>query len=301
MSRYSLDGKPASKTSFILWGALLVALASGGAYYYLGREPAPGTSAGSDNGSQQISVELAIPEQSTPAPPTSDKASGGSQPLSTGNIPAQPSAALPLTSETPVNSTADFVLPELKNSDAVFKEDVLKLSPGLAKWLNTDRLITRYLTLINDASQGQRIYKHADFLRLDKPFAPQRNAYGFFMDAKDYKRYDQFTAAIEALDVQACMAFYKKYRPLMQEVFATFSYPHNFHIEDILQKAGANILLAPLIDRPIGLIPHGNRFRFADPQLEGLDPVQKQMLRMGPENTKRIQDKVRLLLQALAS
>lgn len=296
MGRYSLDSKPASKTSYFIWAILLTALAAGSAYYFLGLEPAPATN-GNNDGEQQVSIALAIPEQ--PALATTESAAA-KQPLSTENVAGQPGDA-PATEEKPVNSTADFVLPELKNSDAAFKGDIGKLSSGLLKWLDTDKLIFRFLTLINDLSQGQRIYKHASFLHLDKPFSPKRNAYGFYMDAGSYSRYDTFAAAIEALDVQACIAFYKKYRPLMQEVFATFSYPHNFHIEDILQKAGANILLAPMIDRPIGLVPHGNRFKFADPQLEGLDPVQKQMLRMGPENTKRIQDKVRLLLQVLAA
>lgn len=297
MSRYSIDGKPAAKTSFLLWLVPLVAVLTGGAYYLLGREPAPAAT-DSSNDNQQLSIALAIPEPA--APPAVEPSANGGQAVTTANVPGQPAAA-PFIEQPPANPTADFVLPELKNSDTIFKEDVAKLSPGLGKWLNTDQLISRVLKLINDFSQGQRTFKNAGFLRLDTPFAPKRNEYGFFMDAKDYKRYDQFAAAVEALDVQACMAFYKKYRPLMQEVFATFGYPHAYHIEDILQKAGANILTAPLIDRSIGLVPHGNRFRFADPQLEGLDPVQKQMLRMGPENTKRIQDKVRLLLQALAA
>jgi hypothetical protein len=297
MGRYGLDRKPAAKTSLLVWIVLLAALAAGGAYYFMGREPAPAAVSG-DSGSQQVSIELAIPQQNSPA--SVDVAPGTTTPPLAGAVLEQQTAAA-VASENPVNSTADLVLPELKNSDAVFKDDVGKLSSGLTKWLNAEQLITRYLTLVNDVSQGQRLYKHANFLHLDKPFTPKRNAYGLYMEASDYSRYDSFAAAIEALDVQACMAFYKKYRPLMQEVFATFSYPHNYHIEDIIQKAGANILLAPLIDRPVGLVPHGNRYRFADPQLEGLNPVQKQMLRMGPENTRRIQDKVRLLLQALAA
>jgi hypothetical protein len=276
---------------------LLVALATAAAYYFVGRESVPATAEG-DTGGRQIAVELAIPEQVAPA--AIDSASGNNPPLSTETVIGPQTSVLP-AGENSGNATADFVLPELKNSDAAFKDDFDKLSPGLAQWLNTDQLIFRYLTLINDLSQGQRIYKHASFLRLDTPFKPKRNTHGYYMDASVYSRYDSFAAAVEALDVQACLAFYKKYRPLMQEVFATFSYPHNFHIEDILQKAGANILLAPLIDRPVGLVPHGARYKFTDPQLEGLDPVQKQMLRMGPENTKRIQDKVRLLLQAFAA
>jgi hypothetical protein len=297
MGRYSLDRRSTTKTAFIKWAVLLVALATAGAYYFVGRESAP-PALESDSGSRQVAVALAIPEQA--APTAVESAPGSNLPLPVEAVAGQQTDAA-AEGENSGNATTDFVLPELKNSDAVFKDDFGKLSPGLAQWLNADQLISRYLTLVNDLSQGQRIYKHASFLRLDAPFKPQRNASGYYMDASVYRRYDSFAAAVEALDVQVCLAFYKKYRPLMQEVFATFSYPHNFHIEDIIRKAGANILLAPLLDRPVGLVPHGARYKFADPQLEGLDAVQKQMLRMGPENTKRIQNKVRLLLQAFAA
>jgi hypothetical protein len=283
-----------------MWLVLLVvAFGAGGAYYLFGRTSAP-TAVSGEDGNGQMSIDLAIPEQNAPPVPAAEASTGNALPMPGESAPGQQAPAVAVSDDTG-NSTDDFVLPELKNSDAVFKEDLNKLSSNLAKWINTEQYIVRYLTLINDFSQGQRIYKHANFLRVEKAFTPKRNAFGFFMDASDYRRYDQFATAVESLDVQACMALYKKYRPLMQEVFASFGYPHNFHIEDIIQKAGAAILQAPLIDRPLGLTPHGNRFKFADPQLEGLGSVQKQMLRMGPENTKRIQAKVRALLQAFAA
>jgi hypothetical protein len=44
---------------------------------------------------------------------------------------------------------------------------------------------------------------------------------------------------------------------------------------------------------------HLNTYRYADPRLEGLQPVQKQLLRMGPENADRVKDQLRSLAAAL--
>jgi hypothetical protein len=42
-------------------------------------------------------------------------------------------------------------------------------------------------------------------------------------------------------------------------------------------------------------------YKYADSELENASPVHKQMLRMGPENTRIIQQKVRLLLEGLVN
>jgi hypothetical protein len=40
-------------------------------------------------------------------------------------------------------------------------------------------------------------------------------------------------------------------------------------------------------------------FKFADPQLEGLAAAQKQLLRTGPDNMRRIKAKLREIKEAL--
>jgi len=40
-------------------------------------------------------------------------------------------------------------------------------------------------------------------------------------------------------------------------------------------------------------------YKFADPSLEALSPLQKQLVRMGPTNTKRVQDKAKEIRGAL--
>jgi hypothetical protein len=167
-------------------------------------------------------------------------------------------------------------------------------------WFNAEQLIKRYMIVINDFSQGIRLDKHMTFLKLAQPFSADDTAPIIFMAAKNYQRYSSLASAVSAIDVPLAVAFYKKTKPLLTQVFAEFSYPDDYTLDRVVIKAAEQILAAPLIDEPITLVKHSVRYKFADPALEVLNPVQKQMIRMGPENTRLIQAKLQQLVDSLA-
>jgi Protein of unknown function (DUF3014) len=98
----------------------------------------------------------------------------------------------------------------------------------------------------------------------------------------------------------AAVAVYQKFRPLMLQVFAEFSYPQDIPLETIVKKAVAEILAAPVIEGQVTLNRPSDYYKFSDPNLEALNAVQKQMIRMGPANTRIIQNKCREFLVELA-
>ena len=49
----------------------------------------------------------------------------------------------------------------------------------------------------------------------------------------------------------------------------------------------------------VELVPAVRSYHFADPALEALSPAQKQLLRLGPGNARRVQAKLRELAPAL--
>lgn len=196
---------------------------------------------------------------------------------------------------------SSFVLPDLEHSDALLREEMAGISPALAEWLNADQLIRKYVVIANDFSQGLRLEKHLRFLKMEQPFAVDQDNESRFIATKSYRRYDRLAAAINGMDVQATLAVYKKFRPLLSQVFNEFSYPVEYSLEDILTKAAAVILAAPVMDGKIALVRHAIHYKFADPQLEASNPIHKQMLRMGPENTRIIQHKLRLLVEGLVN
>lgn len=226
-------------------------------------------------------------------------------------LPSSKDATAPLPISEAIEAASDnivaieqdtsFILPDLDNSDALLREEITGISPALAEWLNTDQLIRKYVVIANDFSQGLRLEKHLNFLKPDQPFAVDQDNGSPIMSANGYRRYDRLAAGITALDVPVTLAVYKKFRPLLLLVFKEFSYPPEHNLEDIFTKAAAIILAAPVIDGKLALVRHASQYKFADQQLEAFSPIHKQMLRMGPENTRMIQDKLRLLVEGLVN
>ena len=194
-----------------------------------------------------------------------------------------------------------FILPDLDHSDALFREEMTGISPALAGRLNSDQLVWKYVVIVNDFSQGLRLEKHLRFLQPDQPFAVEQQDGSLFISTKSYQRYDWLAAAINELDVQATLAVYKKFRPLLLQVFREFSYPDEYSLEDIFTKAASVILAAPVVDGRLAVLRHSINYKFADRQLEAANPVHKQMLRMGPENTRIIKNKLRILVEGLVN
>lgn len=265
---------------------MLAALASAGWFYF----------------KHQQSGAVTEPETRTLALPSGSGPAGAISPLSIKES-IEGVAAEEAVSDNIVELQQEsaFILPDLDNSDALLREEMTGVSPALAGWLNTDQLVRKYVVITNDFSQGLRIEKHLRFLRLEQPFAVDQHDGSLFIAAESYKRYDRLAAAIDALDVQAALAVYKKFRPLLLQVFKGFSYPDEYALEDIFTKAAAVILAAPVVDGQLAVLRHSINYKFVDQQFEASSPVHKQMLRMGPENTRIIQNKLRLLVEGLVN
>jgi Protein of unknown function (DUF3014) len=192
-------------------------------------------------------------------------------------------------------------LPDLLGSDELFRKTLTTLSPGLAAWLDNDQLIRRYVILVNDFAQGIRETKHMSFLRPDQLFSVEQGENYVVIAPKSYQRFNKLAQAIQVINPTVAAAIYQSFRPLMQQVFKEFGHPPDISLEIIIQKAAADLLAAPVIEEPIGLVRPSSHYKFANAELEeSLSPLQKQMIRMGPENTRIIQAKVRELMVELA-
>jgi len=290
MNRYDQVKDKKNGGGVILVAIILIALTGGGWFYF----------------EHLQSNAVTEPETRILALPPGSKETGTLDPLSVSEAidgatttEAVPGAGTDAIVE--LQQDASFILPDLDHSDALLREEMTGISPMLSGWLNTDQLVRKYVVIANDFSQGLRLEKNLRFLELDQPFAVDQDNENLFIATKSYQRYDRLAAAINALDVQATLAVYKKFRPLLVQVFRGFSYPDEYSLEDIFTKAAAVILAAPARDGQVALERQSARYKFADQQLEALNPVHKQMLRMGPDNTRIIQNKLRLFVAGLAS
>lgn len=281
MGRY--DQNPTKKntatTFFIVAVVMALTLGIVGNYYVLKRQRSVEAGANNLNSPSELTISKSTVE----------------------NTPAKVDSRLILTSpdQNPAivkdikTLTVPSTLPDLLGSDEIFRQVLTRVSPELASWLTADQLIRKLVIVANDFSQGQRIAGHLSFIRLERPFTIEQNDSGNVVDPDSYNRYNKLAQAIQLVDAKIAVAVYKTFRPLMLQVFAEFSYPPDITLESIIRKAAADIIAAPIIEQPIALVRPSVYYKFADANLEALSPVQKQMLRMGPQNTRIIQTKLR--------
>ncbi len=188
----------------------------------------------------------------------------------------------------------------LEESDDIFRKDLEYTSESLVEWFQVKDLIRKYIIIINDLSQNHILYKHRRFLKIPQKFVAKEDFQGLYIGNESYARYDRLANAISSLDVKKARDLYLTFRPLFKQVYDEFGYPAEYQVEDIFMKAAASVIEAPIIDGRVYLHRYSVGYKFADAKLEVLNGVEKQMLRMGPENTQKIQAKLRQLVEVIS-
>jgi hypothetical protein len=103
---------------------------------------------------------------------------------------------------------------------------------------------------------------------------------------------------LTSLDMKSMAQLFHFIRPLLESAFAEMGYRPR-QMDGIILQGIDNILDTPIIVERIELTRESVTYKFADPDLEALLPLQKQLLRTGPENTQRIQQQAMALRAAL--
>ncbi len=201
---------------------------------------------------------------------------------------------LPPLPETRVDLAAEFQLqgelPQLNESDAVV-ESHLRLLAGAQplEWLAGEQLLRRIsiqvssLVARDEFSYQQTPLKQPDSIAV-RPLSSDR----WLLDPTGYRRYDPYVGLLMNIEPELLVAFYRYYEPLLDQAYAELGNPIGAFRRDLI-AAIEKILAAPVIEGDIQLVMPEANYEFADPALEALPLAQKQMIRMGPENTRRVQ------------
>lgn len=212
--------------------------------------------------------------------------------------PAAPStAAAPAPSATEPEARAPresaIELPALDASDALVRELVGKLSehPKLAAWLASDELLRRFAVAVDNVAEGKSPRRHLTFLDPGDDFESVYKNGLAVVDAQSYARYDAPAQLFASLDAAEVARLYRSLEPLIDAAYRDLGYPDR-NFDDTLAAAIEELLATPIPESDVALLPKVSSFEFADPSLEKLSPAQKHLLRMGPQNARRIQRKL---------
>lgn len=124
-------------------------------------------------------------------------------------------------------------------------------------------------------------------------------------------RYRAFVAFAEGVPVDAAVRLYARLYPLFQAEYVELGYP-NGYFNDRLVQVLDHLLATPEPAGPLavqltpveGEVPSLQpwvRYEFADPQLQALSSGQKLLLRMGPDNARRLKVVLRQVRQRVAT
>ena len=222
--------------------------------------------------------------------------------------PAVPEAVIPTPVATPAAEPAAQKktvmkppqLPSLDNSDAFVRDRMLliKHKSELQSWLNTDDLLRRSASYLDGLARGNTLSQVFPLTPPEGSFAMHKDGETIWLNAGNYERYDSTVGVLTSFNMKSMGQLFHFMRPLLENAFAEMGYRPR-QMDGIILQAIDNILATPIIVEPIRLTRDSVAYKFADPELEALLPVQKQLLRTGPENTQRLQQQALALKDAL--
>lgn len=120
------------------------------------------------------------------------------------------------------------------------------------------------------------------------------------ISAKNAARYGAYVRLAEAVPDAVLLKLYRGLYPLFQKAYQEMGNPERY-FNDRLIEVIDHLLETPEPKGPIALVPHVQRYKFADEKLEALSAGQKILLRMGTENAQRIKQKLKGLRDALVT
>lgn len=222
-------------------------------------------------------------------------------------VPKTAVGAPPTTLATPSPSATPTAtsVPPLDESDAFVRELARGLSshPQLVAWLATRGLVRAFVASVANVADGENPSAHIAFLAPRGDFAALRKGRRTTIDPRSYARYELFANVVASLDTAACARTYGQLDPLFDAAYRELGHPEG-GFSKALARAIAVLEETPVLegDVPVRSILRASLvYEFVDPRLEALSHAQKQLLRMGPANVRKVKAKLRELSEALGS
>lgn len=202
--------------------------------------------------------------------------------------PAAPAERAPLVEAEMIE------LPPLADTDALVRQLVAKLSshPKALAWLTTNGLIENFTVATLNLSEGKTPVAHWRTLAPQGRFSVVTTPNAIVLDPASYRRYDEYAAAVGALDATGTARLYLTLKPRIMDAYRGLGHPEG-DFDPVLQRAIGALLATPIIEGDIAVRKEILSYEFVDPKVEALPTAAKQLLRTGPDNMRVIQAKLR--------
>jgi hypothetical protein len=210
--------------------------------------------------------------------------------------PSQPAVKYPIeaASAPPPANTGDAVTTALNE---------LLGARAVSAWVQSDGFAQRLVTTVDNLGRGQAAARLWPVNPAPGRFAVVQQGDQKVIDPKNAQRYDGFVRFVESVDASRALATYKRLYPTLQRQYEELGYPGRYFndrvVEVIDQLLATPVPSGPLavhlteVKGPLTAERPWVRYEFVNPEYESLSAGQKMLLRMGPENERKLKAKLR--------
>ena len=205
---------------------------------------------------------------------------------------------IPVFVPEPVEPPPPVVIEATADSYAREIIDSINGGKALKQFVAGNYVVERTVAIVDALRRGEVPYK---LLPVGKPasaFSISDDGLRVTMDPAGFARYDAFANWVNSLDVDAIIAAFNDYESLATAALANMGV-NDFDIRGAALAATTQILATPSLPEGAELMRNEANWVYMDPELESLTSLQKQVLRMGPENAELVQQNARELRSAL--
>jgi len=200
-------------------------------------------------------------------------------------------------------SPEEYVEPievDLNQSDELVRDLARGLSshPSVARWLVTQHLIRKFVAAVDNIAVGDSPRSHIDFFHPRGDFQVVEKDWEAFIDPGGYRRYDVIAESFASLDTKGFVTLYRQLTPAIKQAYRELGYPEA-DFDGAFHRAINALLEVPVVEERIAVQRDIITYRMLDPELEKLSSSQKHLLRMGPDNVRTIQAKLREIDEGL--
>lgn len=199
---------------------------------------------------------------------------------------------------TAIEKEAEVVPSVLNESDPYVLTLPLSSSPYYLKLLFKMDIIQNFVVFTDNFSRGDLVPQFSPFAKPDEHFSVLEKDKKIQLNEQSYHRYDRYVDIINAMDMDFVSQEYLRLKPLFTQAYQEIGYPDK-SFDIALYDAIALAADTPVLRQPITLVAPSAMYKFADPALESLPDAQKLMLRMGPDNIVKLNQKLQQFKDAL--
>lgn len=205
---------------------------------------------------------------------------------------------VPIFIPEPVEPPSPAVTQESADDYAREIIDSVNGGKALKQFVAGDYVVERTVAILDTLRRGEVPYK---LLPVGKPasaFPITDDGLRVTMDPAGFARYDTFANWVNSLDTDAIITGFNDFESLATTALSNMGV-NDFDIRGVALAATTQILATPALPAGAELMRREANWVYMDPELESLTALQKQVLRMGPENAELVQQKARELRGAL--